>query len=279
MSGMNLVMEYKIDSFSNIKDKYLKRKIYNLNKYLLKQNEKVAYAYKNLVTNDMLAFNFETCFYSASAIKFLVCLYLYEQAESDIRILDKKVTLTQDDFKGGSGVLKNNQEKLEYTVRELIYYSLKESDNTAYIKLVNLVTADKLKEYGMGLGTKHTLEGKDLFGITSASDMMIYLTHLFEYFKTESKLSNELKSYMANPTYEVVNDKSINNKPFIRKYGRFGIAFHEVGIVLDKEGYILIILTQKNELDDKVKIKYVNEVAMKITKIHNLLKDKRSINE
>lgn len=264
-------MKYNISSITNIKEKYLRRKIYHLNKYLLKQNEKVAYAYKNLETNDIFSFNLDVCFYSASAIKFLVCLYIYELAEKNSELLDTKIKISLEDFKGGSGILKDNPDKLEYTIRELVYYSLKESDNTAYIKLVNFVTADKLKEYGLSLSAIHTLEGKDFFGITNASDMIIYLTRLYKYFNTNSKLSNELKDYMSNPSYKIINSKNIDNNYFVRKYGSFGIAFHEVGIVYDKNPYILIVLTQKNELNDNEKTKYINNVVRKIHKINKLI--------
>lgn len=266
-------MQQNISAIKNIKDKYIAKKIFNLNKYLLKQNEKVAYAYKNLKTNDTFSFNLDICFYAASSIKFLVCLYLYEEAEKDPKLLNKKIKLVKEDFKTGSGVLKDNPEKLEYTIRELIYYSLKDSDNTAYIKLMNYVTAEKLKDYGLSLGALHTLEGKDLFGIINASDMICYLTRLYEYLNSNTKLSNELKSFMSDPSYKIIKAKNIDNNLFVRKYGGYEIAFHEVGIVYDNNPYILIILTQKFGLKEKIKVGYINKVARKIHKINKILKN------
>lgn len=267
-------MQYSISSINNIKgkSKKIKNKIYYLNKLLLKQNEKVSYAYKNLVTGDMFSFNIDVCFYSASSIKFLVCLYIYEQAENNVSLLDTKIKLLPEDFKSGSGILKDNLDIVEYTVRDLIYYTLKESDNTAYIKLVKFVTKEKLREYGLSLGAIHTMEGKDEFGIINASDMLVYLSHMADYFSKNTILSNELKNNMLDPSYQIIKSKNVGNNKFVRKYGSFGIAFHEVGIVYDKNPYILVILTQKNELSDKRKIKYVNKVAKKINKIHELLR-------
>ena len=265
-------MEFKVSSINSFNDKKIKKKIYCLNKFLLKQNEKVAYAYKNLKTGDFFSFNYDVCFYSASSIKFLVCLYIYEQAEVDEKILDKILKLEENDFKDGTGILKNMKNTSSYSIRQLIYYCLKESDNTAYIKLVNFVTSDKLKKYGLSLGASHTLEGKDLFGIVNCHDLNIYLNHLYEYFKTNTKLSNELFENMINPSYRIIESKNINNNLFIRKYGGYGIAYHEVGIVYDDIPYILIILTQKNELSLNKKNKYINRVARKIFLIHKLIK-------
>ena len=76
---------------------------------------------------------------------------------------------------------------------------------------------------------------------------------------------------MLNPTYQIIEEKNIGNKEFVRKYGSFDIAYHEVGIVYDKEPYILAVLTQKDKLKEKEKKKYINKVAKRIYKIHNLL--------
>ncbi len=179
--------------------------------------------------------------------------------------------MQKEDFKDGSGVIKDNKEKLDYTIRELIYFTLKESDNTAYIKLVEYVTKEKIIEFGKSLGALHTLEGKDLFGIVSSFDMMIYLEALYKYFQTETILSKELKKWMINPSYEIIDSQNVNYKEFVKKYGSFGIAYHEVGIVYDDNPYILIILTQKNEKEEQVKKKYINVVAKKILKIHKIL--------
>ncbi len=263
-------MQNNVSSIVNIKNKKLSKKIYRLNKFLLKQEEKVAYAYKNLETNEMFSFNLNTCFYSASVIKILVCLYIYKQAEINMEILQTKLKLKDEEFKDGSGVLKNNKKKKEYTVKELVYYTLKESDNTAYIKLVNFVTKEKLKAYGLSLGATHTLEGKDSFGIINASDVIIYLTHLYNYFKTDTSLSRELKTAMLEPSYQIIEAKNIGYNVFARKYGCYGVAYHEVGIVYDKVPYIVVVLTQKNEL--KNKRKYINKVVKKINKIHTLWK-------
>ena len=246
--------------------RYLKKEIYNLNKYLINQKEKVSYAYINLITNDYLSFNNDVCFYCASSIKFLVCMYLYEKAEKDYYLLDEKIEMLKEDIKRGSGVIKNNPKK-EYTIRELVYYSLKESDNTAYIKLVNFVTPEVLKEYGLSLGAKHTLEGKDLFGITNSYDMTKYLIHLYDYLNKNTPNSKELKEYMINPSYTIIN----SNDTFVRKYGSFEIDYHEVGIMYNSYPYILIVLTEKGMLSENRKNFFINKVATKINRIHEKL--------
>ncbi len=234
-------MKQTVSFYTKIKDKKVRKKIYSLNKFLLKQNEKVAYAYKNLVTEDFFAFNYDLCFYAASSIKFLVDFYIYQEAEKEATILDKRLLIQDGDLKQGSGVIR---ESGAFSVRELISYTLKESDNTAYVKLVEFVGKEKLMQFGYSLGANHPLEGKDFFGITNAFDMVLYLDALYHYLETGTKLSQELKQFILNPSVQFIQEK----REMVRKYGRFGIAYHEVGIVYDEQPYIFIVITQKNEL-------------------------------
>ena len=76
---------------------------------------------------------------------------------------------------------------------------------------------------------------------------------------------------MIDPSYEIVKKKNLAVKDYVKKYGSFEIAFHEVGIVFNESPYILDILTQKNELSNNKKEKYVNHIARRITKIHKFL--------
>ena len=119
------------------------------------------------------------------------------------------------------------------------------------------------------------MEGVDLFGVINAFDMMMYLEALYKYFLTDTILSRELKEYMINPSYEIITSKNVNNKEFVRKYGSFGIAYHEIGIVYDEKPYIMIILTQKDQLEENIKKKYINNVARKILKIHKFISYER----
>jgi glycosyltransferase involved in cell wall biosynthesis len=71
---------------------------------------------------------------------------------------------------------------------------------------------------------------------------------------------------MAIKISKLIDDKNINNSQFLRKYGAFEIAYHEVGIVNDCNPFYLIILTQKYPVKDKDK--FINKTAKKIYKIH-----------
>lgn len=267
-------MNYKINvkcEVNNVSDNKLndiKREFLELTSLYIKQQEKVAYYYEDINTGSILSYNSDILFYAASTIKVLVCVMLLEIAQNKEINLDEKLLISMNDIKQDTGIIKYQQSDTFYTIRELIRLSIVESDNTAYIKLVNYVGKDNLKKYGTRLGAKHTLEGKDLFGLINCDDTVIYWKKI-KQFIDNSIYGAELYNWLANPSYFIIESKNVGGYPFIKKYGSFDVAYHEAGYVDSEKPYYMIILTQKFKSDDKES--FVNETAKKIYKIHKLI--------
>ena len=247
----------------------LKNEFLELNTLYLKQNEKVAYYYEDINTGTVLSYNSDILFYAASSIKILVCVMLLEMAQNKELDLEEKLLVTMEDLKQDTGIIKYQKEDTYYTIRELIKLTITESDNTAYIKLVNYVGKDALEEYGKSLGALHIMEGKDLFGLINCDDMAIYWKKVRKFILNNKELGKEFHTYLSNPSFEIVDKKNINNNNFVKKYGSWDIAYHEAGYVEDDKPYYMIILTQKFKCDDKEK--FVNETAKRINKIHKII--------
>lgn len=251
-------MKYQIELQKKFQ-KRIKRLLNRLNIMYVKSNEKVAYYYEDMKTQTIFSFNASTTFYAASAIKILIAVYIYEKKID----LNQSILITADDIKQGSGILKNeNNFPQNYSLQKLLKYTIKYSDNTAYLKLVNWIGKENLIKFGKSLGAKHTLEGKDSFGITTCNDLACYWKAIWPIQKEHE----ELREWLQNPTYQMIQEKNLRNKTFLRKYGLFDIACHEAGIVLDENPYYLFILTQKGQT--KSKMKFLNKTAKKISKIH-----------
>lgn len=267
-------MKYNIDlQFDRFNNKKLARKIKKLNKLCFNEvykGNKVSYLYKNINDESIIAFNPGICFYAASTIKILTCLIILNKALNNEINLEDEILVTMNDLKQDTGIIKYQKQDTYYTIKELVRLTIVESDNTSYLKLVDMIGKDKIKEYGNKLGAEYTMQGKetDSFGIVNAKDMLIYLEKIKEFIDSNNKYSQMLKEWMSNPSVKYVKDSSINNKNFVRKYGSYQIAYHEVGYVEDKNPYYLIILTQLNQ--KKYKNIFMNKVAKLITDIHNL---------
>lgn len=239
----------------------------------LKEN-KVSCYYLDINSLSIISINEDKRFYAASSIKILVCLILFEQAHNKKIDLNKKVLITMDEIKQGTGIIRYQNKDTEYTLLELIKLSLIESDNSAYIKLVNIVGKENIRNYGYSLGATHTMEGKesDFFGTINTKDMLLYWKKVKEFIDSKSKYSLIFENYLLNPSMKLINNISLNNNKFLRKYGSFGIAYHEAGIVLDENPYYLIILTQLNNIEYKED--FLNKTAKLISEIHKIINER-----
>ena len=154
--------ENAIEVYKRIKDN-----LKELNQMYLDQNidmNKVAFYYEDKKGN-IFSYNKSVLFYAASSIKIVTCLLTYKMAEEGKLDLSENILVTLDDLKPDTGIIKNNTEDKYYTIDELIKLCIVESDNTAYLKLVDIVGGkDKVEEFGKSLGATHTMEGKDNFG-------------------------------------------------------------------------------------------------------------------
>lgn len=119
-----------------------------LNLLYLRKNKKVAYCYRDINIGTILSYNSDILFYAVSSIKILVCVMLLEMSEKGDINIDEKLLVTMEDLKQDTGVIKFQKEDTYYSIKELIRLTIIESDNTAYIKLVNYVGKDNLEKYG-----------------------------------------------------------------------------------------------------------------------------------
>lgn len=228
--------------------------------------------YKGINTGSTLSYNSDVLFYAASSIKILVCVMILEMVERDEINIDEQILVTMDNLKQDTGIIKFQKEDTYYSIKELIRLTIVESDNTAYIKLVNFLGKDNLKKHGINLGAKHTMEGRDLFGLINCDGMICYWERVRKYIIDNNKYSLDFYNWLSNPTFLIVEPDNINNNNFVKKYGSWDIAYHEAGYVEDENPFYLIILTQKFKNNDKEE--FVNETAKRLYEINNLINKK-----
>ena len=107
--------------------------------------------------------------------------------------------------------------------------------------LVKYIGKNNLKQYGIDLGASNTLNGTDDYGQTTVKDQIIYMKKLYEI--TKNNQNKELKSYFIESTWNLLK---FNKSPQImHKYGHYESVHHNVGIVLDDNPYIIVVLTKE----------------------------------
>ncbi len=260
-------MHYKVSVNYKLDNEVIREEIARLMSKYIESKEKVSFYYEELETGTVYSFNEEILFYAASSIKILVCTMLLEMASRKEIDLNEKILVTMEDLKQDTGIIKFQKEDTEYTILELIRLSIVESDNTAYIKLVEMVSKEKLMLFGKSLGAEHTMEGRDLFGLVNSKDMAIYWRHIYSFIK-ENEYGEMFRDYLVHPSFKIIDDDSLCGDIFVRKYGSWDIAYHEAGIVETDNPFILVILTQKNKCNDKEE--FVNDTAKRLYRINKM---------
>lgn len=260
--------DLKVQNYLRLKEE-IRVPLYHLNNMFLKSKEKVSYYYENLLDGTTIAFNPNMTFYAASTTKLLVCMYLYEQSLKDNTILEKELLYTEDYKKDESNIMMNFDLNTKHNIRDLMKYTIIESDNSAYKMLMDEVTVSVIKEYGNHMGATTTMIGKDHYGIVSTYDYSIYLKKLLELVKTNS-IFQVLLDHMMASTVKIVEPKSVGKNKVANKYGDWDIAYHDALIVYDEEPFLLCIFTQKGKTKDR-KI-FINKAAKKIYSIHQQCK-------
>lgn len=224
----NIIVEKKkvINKIENKNESYDKND--PIIKYVKENNYSVSIGYYNLVTGEKYLYQENKVYYGASLIKTLDAIYLYDKG------------LVND------------------SIRPYIDKAISVSDNDSHHYLVNYIGRTNLKNYGVSLGAYNTLSGDGYYGNTTVKDQIIYLKKLYAI----SKENDELKSYFIN---DYGNYLKINSNDVMHKYGYYGQYYHDVGIVLDNEPYIVVILTNHGN-DNKKEI--INNLSNLMYKYH-----------
>ncbi|MCX6642957.1 MAG: class A beta-lactamase-related serine hydrolase [Candidatus Bathyarchaeota archaeon] len=114
-------------------------------------------AVKHLGTGESAAVNGDERYPTASVFKVPVIVELFNRVESGMIDLDERVMLIEDAKVPGSGILKELEEGLEVTFRDLTRMMMILSDNTATDMILERVGLENVNQRMRDLGLKHTV--------------------------------------------------------------------------------------------------------------------------
>lgn len=230
----------------------------------------VSVSYEDLNLGYSYLFKPNETYYAASTIKALDALYMYTLASEGQIDLDETMTYTKKYRWGASAYMKNIKYGTKVKLRDLVKYAVKVSDNSAHQMLISYIGYSKLKEFGENLGATKTLSGYDNFGYINVDDAIIYMKALNEFFNNGGELGEELKQIFLEADQ---NDLALpaHDIQAAHKYGQYSEVYHDIGIVYDKNPYVIAILTKEgNRKDYEQIIKDINEHVYKLhTLYHN----------
>lgn len=210
-------------------------------------NYNFAFKYKDIYTGFSLSYNSSQPIFAASVIKAPEAIYIYEEAEKGNINLDDTITYTSNYYSEGTGILKNTKFNIDYSIRDLVSFSIIHSDNAAHNMLNNKYKSQNMYEYWKELGTTTIFKENSNWGAMNANDGVIFMEELYNYYINQNKYSEELLEYFKS-SWKIIT-VPYNNITIANKTGWSGYSLHDTALILDENPYILVILTNRGYTD------------------------------
>ncbi len=206
-----------------------------------------AFKYKDIYTGFSLSYNSSQPIYAASTIKAPEAIYIYEEAEKGNINLEDKITYTPNYYCDGTGILKDTEFYVDYSVRDLVSFSIIHSDNIGHLMLYYKYGSENIYNFWSKLGATVIYSDNNPWGAINADDATIYMTELYNYIKTGTPNSKELLSFFEK-SWKVISvpDKEIK---IASKSGWGEYSLHDTSLILDENPYTLVILSNRGYTD------------------------------
>ncbi len=191
-----------------------------------------------------IAYNIDKKYETASSIKAPYALYIYKEIAKGNINPKQKIEYKEKYFNPGTGVVKKSEFGTEFTVEDLLYYSLFESDNIAHEMLHGTFGVKGYNEMLKNIGTKELyLTLASAWGYTSARSAALIWQDIYNFSITNSE-GIELLNILSTAKYNYFKEI----RPEIQSAGKAGFASRDVletGIVFDNHPYIAIAMANR----------------------------------
>ncbi len=202
-----------------------------------------SYLVVSLTDGMSFGYNIDTSYSSGSTIKAAYALYIYKLVADGKANLEDKIAYEAKFYNKGTGNIKNSAYGTEYTVKDLINQMIHESDNVAYLMLLNKYKWDGFNEMLDDLGTPEShLSNTSRWGKLSCRSSAIIWQEIYRFSKTDAE-GQELYDLLLNAKYNYFKEILPDNVS-ASKTGFTEMVVHETGIVnIGQNPYIVIILS------------------------------------
>ena len=220
-----------------------------------KKYKNVSVTYLNPVTGETYTCGNTDQYLTQSTIKAAYCAYL---VYSGAKMTDT-IKLTTPVKASGSGVLVAKNVGKSYTIKTLINYVLKYSDNQAYYMLLNKYGRTGYNSFiknVIGI-TNPTLTGTSMFSYATSAEMAKVMAYIYNNRTACSYLITCMSSEEAYIALGTTNSVA-------QKYGYNTGSYHDIAIVYDDVPYVLSIFTNEDATSDVFK-----KVTEKVQQFHD----------
>ncbi len=223
-------------------NKKLKKAFDEIDKICSSYGWSISFVYKNMNTGATCAYNENRYYGCCSTIKGPFCERILEKnidIDESIVLDDLWVPYSSEVAESGFGS--------KYTARELIRLAITESDNSAYLNLVNRYGFGDFNNMNSKLGVGYYLGYGYIFNTCTASDLMKEYADIYKYSQ-KSKRGDWLIRLMQKTELETQITAELGDKyPVAHKYGSDWDqqCYHDCAICFADSPFVLVIMTEQ----------------------------------
>ena len=208
----------------------------------------ISLAYYDIETGFSLMINPDNHYYSASVMKAPYMLYIYRLALEGEADIEEKIVYTEEFKREGTGILKDAEFETEYTIEELIGFTLEESDNAAFAMLRKRFPEKGYVEFIKELGIAHDDDSKAFNKPQICCETaLIFSQAIHDFIAEENPYSENLRYHMTHSRNAMIYGGS--GAEVVRKYGWYEGYFHDMAVVYGEKDYFLTIMTNLDLLE------------------------------
>lgn len=232
-----------------------------------KSNFQLSFSYKNIETGAYVGYGQYNSYMTCSTIKapFIKSL-LADEVDLDT-VIPRYYA-----WDGDASTVASSAYGTEYTAKQLMEYSIKESDNTAYYMLCNKFGPWGFNDMQYRLGSNYTLGAGWIFTYCTTDDMMKDYVDIYE-FAEENENGRWLVDMMSKCDMNMQIGQALGGKYKVaQKYGsEFGENyFNDCAIVYADSPFVLCIFTcQLPETEESAEV--FRELAVAFDDINSLI--------
>ena len=194
---------------------------------------------------ELYSHNADTPLFSASLIKLPYAVFVCQELSAGKRSLDDTFVYTSDWWHKGTGIIRHGEDGTEYTIRDLLDYMLRYSDNVAYDVLVYYFGTEgfnsMMKDWGydvrLGTPSPRWPDITALYMYDSMKEMALHAKD-GEAWKTAW---DALRGSTDIVSRSVLSD---GKNEVAAKYGQFQYVYHECSYVSGDVPYIFTVFTK-----------------------------------
>ncbi len=243
----------------------INRVVKDINNYYRSSGNNFAFLYKDIYTGFTVSYNEDGKIFAASTVKAPVSIYLYEEASKGNVDLTEELTYTSNYYNNGTGVLKEKQTNTNYSIKTLLEYAIRHSDNAAHNMLMDKYGKKNIYNYWKEKGTNTIFTGNDNWGLISAHDAKIYMSELYNFYINDTTYGTDIMNDFIGATTKFITGK--NKYIVANKSGWSGSSQHDVSIIFAENPYIVVALS--NYGYDNNYMSYFNKANDLAYELHN----------